>query len=341
MAWSVPAFVGGANHPVEVARLLAYAAFERQEGVLDPLDCRVRALATPGTSIRVAPGGTNILAKGAGDPRQSYASFLTSEDVVAVSPTDASGGRSDLVIARVEDPNIAGGGWQNPGVNGPFQFTRILPGVPATTHDVKQVRSDYSAITLARIDIPANTGTITDAMITDLRSLAEYGGQRIVVIENPPATPPPIATSVYADNKRVTSGTVLPGSNSSYITFPSEGVWRVPVPTWATGVDVFCDVNPVTGGHAWGYARMLINGVPGVSIEFDENFAGPTGGWYRVMLRASGTQPIPASVRGKVTEFRLQARQRAGEGFTLGDLTANLGTFLTFLLVFQRHPVYT
>jgi len=236
----------------------------------------------------------------------------------------------------VEDPNVVGGGWANPGAAGPFQYSRVIPGVANTVFKLSTVRPTDSGIALARVDIPGGPGletqTITDVMIKECRSIADLSGERVAVDK--------IATAIYADHKRPTSNSVLPGNNSAFITFPSEAVWQVPVPAWATGVDVLCDVNPNTSGHIWGEARMLIAGVAGAATEFDENGTS-SGGGYRALVRAGGTQPIPLSARGQVTEFRLQCKQRAGQGFTLTDLVANLGTFLTFMLVFQRYPNYS
>lgn len=98
--------------------------------------------------------------------------------MVAIAATGSAGGRSDLIVAQVEDPNMAGEPWQtptNPAV-GPYIFTRVIPNVPAGTTSLRPLGySGRSAIVLARVDLPASTGTVTASMITDLRELACLG----------------------------------------------------------------------------------------------------------------------------------------------------------------------
>src|SRR5690606_40000789 len=113
MTWNTWAIDGDVNtavkHPASVARMLTYAAFEGQDGIIDPTDMRVLALDVPGTSIRVMPGSAAVRNRGNGAPKEMYAVELQgSADVVPVSSTDASGGRSDLVVVRVENPFVPG-----------------------------------------------------------------------------------------------------------------------------------------------------------------------------------------------------------------------------------------
>lgn len=338
MAWETPWVVGGASHSAEVLRLLSHAAFRGQYGVLGALDCRVLETAVPGPNIQVMPGAVNVPAKGVGNAYQSYTSALLSAETVGISPTDASGPRSDLLIARVEDPNVTGGGWTAPDpVTGPFMFTRVIPGVPATTNHVSQVRPNDSAITLARIDIPGGvgsaTGTITNAMVKDLRSTVD--AQRLVVPEDPA---PPVATRLYADSKSSIANSVLSATQYTFIDWPSSGTWNVPVPSWATGVDIMCNINPHTLGHVFGEGRFVIDGVAGSPTTFDDNQGGSGGGGYRTMLNLSQTRPIDAAQRGKVINFKIQARQFSG--FTLANLDTPAGTTIMFLLVFQQRPSF-
>lgn len=347
-AWPTPWFVTGAVHDAQVARLLAYAAMRGQGGVLGPLDCRVLELETPGAGVRVMPGGVNVLARGFTNTRQSYPDYLPSQDIAPIEATTASGPRSDLVVARVEDPEIPGGGWTwNPATE-PVMHTRVIPNVPPTTIDVQQVEPGLTAETFCRVDIPGGpsqeTGTITQAMITDLRQIADLSGQRLA--ENV------IADELFTNNKHLTQNWGQPGTNpqqglwdtvSSYIDWPADAQWSVPVPTWATGADIILDFNPKALGYVWGYARLVINGVAGNPTGFDDQRAESTGR-YRTNIKVGGTYGIPASARGKVVTFKVQMRQREPElspGQDLGNLVTGENTYCTFWVRFQRRPSYT
>lgn len=173
MTWSgVPWFVGGgAQHAVEVARLLAYASTNGREGVVERGDCKVLATATPGNQVRVSSGGVVLKNYNAGAANQSYIGRNVGDDLITVPAQGSGSGRSDLLIARVEDPQYSP--WPTPAnpAAGPYIFTRLIPSVPNTTTSARQLGLTYPAIALARIDIPASTSTITQAMIKDVRQL--------------------------------------------------------------------------------------------------------------------------------------------------------------------------
>lgn len=108
MAFDTWAIDGDVTHDVlhaaSAARVQTYAAFNGREGVVGATDLRVLELGTPGTSIRVMPGTAGILNRALGGTGEEYAVKLPSETNVAVTATGGGGGRSDLVIARVENP---------------------------------------------------------------------------------------------------------------------------------------------------------------------------------------------------------------------------------------------
>lgn len=347
MAWDTPWFVGGANHEADVARLITFAAFHAQEGVLGAFDCVCSELDVPGPAVRVAPGVTNIFARGLGSVRQSYANALETEDVVAIAPTDASGPRSDLIIVRVEDPNIPGSGW-NPAdpTTGPFQFTRVIPGVPATTNNVQQVRPGDSAITIARIDIPGGpgqeTGTITNDMITDLRSIADLEGERLVIINNPA---PPIASSSFFDMQNLLEGDeFLLESHTTFQNFPEEANWLVPVPSWAQSADVSVDIIQAKQdlGPIWGEARVKLSDDSDGNVTytdvlvFDNDYYGG-GSAQAVTITAGGHIKVSSGLRGKMAHFRFQCRQYVDPA-TTGRINANGGVAARINVNFKRSP---
>lgn len=297
MAWdSVPWFVGGgAEHTPEVARLLAYAAFRGNEGVLGHNDLQVQALATPGSSIRVMPGACAILNRASAQTYQSYAARLPSQDVVSVSATTSSGGRSDLIVARIEDPNLAGEPWAapaNPKI-GPYVYTRIITNVPAATRSVRELGLSDSSITLGRIDIPASTATITQAMIVDLRKVANPRRERVVMTANPASTE------------------TL--SSASFVSWPSSASWQIDVPAWATKVILRGTVSGVkiAVGNVAGQIRATLGTAVTQGTGWDESV--PNGAVYdRKNWAVSDTVTVPSAMRGTRQTVRLEGLKSGG-----------------------------
>lgn len=247
----VPWFVGGgAQHSPEVARLLAFAATGGVEGVVTPSSMKVTPTSVPSGSVQVSVGAALILNRAAASDQQTYVARMATADTVAVAQTSSSGGRSDLIVAQIEDPFLSGEPWQDPAdpTVGPYVFTRVISGVPAGTTRLQDV-SGYegrSAVTLARIDIPASTGTVTAAMVKDLRNLAR----------------PRETTVVFADlgtstgTLSATTGTAFPPYNPA-----------VPVPTWATHVRVDVTVAQLqAAGSSTGFASLGVQNGSGTSI---------------------------------------------------------------------------
>ena len=164
---SVPWFVGGgALHPAEAARLLAYAATSGAAGVVVAGDLAVTQLPTAGTSVRVAVGGAVIPNLYPGGGQQSYVGRAASSTDVSVTATDSGSGRVDLVVARIDDP-FYGGTVPADVTVGPYVRIAIIENVTAGSADIPAGLA-YPAIALARLDIPASTATITTPMITSL-----------------------------------------------------------------------------------------------------------------------------------------------------------------------------
>ncbi|MDT8915765.1 hypothetical protein [Amycolatopsis sp. PS_44_ISF1] len=293
---SVPWFVGGgAHHSPEIARLLAYAATSAAEGVVTPGDLKVVPLDVPGSSVRVLSGACFALNRAAGGSQQTYISRNPSQDVVSISATGSGSGRSDLVVARIEDPNMPGEPWANPGdpTVGPYVFTRIIPNVAPTTTTMP---SGQSGIPLARIDIPANTGTVTTGMIKDLRKLARPRS--------------------WADYD-VQAGINATGGGAEYIRV-TDADWRtwplntlaVAVPSWATHAQVSVhlsgigatgpgDVNTrVQFGSLFGAISYLdYNGNPGTPVGFTEKINHFAYGEFDVRGYQGSTQTLKVNSR--------------------------------------------
>jgi len=226
----VPWFVAGGLHSPEVARLLAYAATGGKEGVIEAGDCKVKALDIPATAVRVVPGGLAIRNRAAGAGGQSYFARNPEDEEVALTATGSGGPRTDLIIARIEDPQYSP--WETPAdpEAGPYVFSRVIEGVPADTSRVQQLagHENDSADTLARVTRPASTGTVQAAHITDLRQLVQPRSHRILRAYQP-----------VADNAL---NAVSPASES----WPLSGGWSLAIPEWANRVVVVAQLAGIS-----------------------------------------------------------------------------------------------
>jgi hypothetical protein len=309
MPHQVPWLVEQALHPAEVGRQLAFAAFQGQEGVSSPTDCVVAALDIPGPSIRVFPGSYAILNRAPGYPNQMYTGRVTTEDVVSVQNTTSSGGRTDLVVIRIENPDTEGVAPPQNRDSGPYAFTRVIQNVPSGIVSVNELNLGYSALTLARIQIPPSTSTITNSMITNLRNTKE--------------TPIP-APAVFTDVQNYTSNSTLsPPPNgsgtrtSAWVSWPAPANWQVPVPPWATEAQIYFQVNPELFNNTWGEMRVNFNGRFTASTVFDVNFpmfSGTNicfftnGGGLRGSYVVGGRITVASSERGTTVPVKIEAR---------------------------------
>ncbi|OEJ21121.1 hypothetical protein [Streptomyces subrutilus] len=321
MPWdSVPWFVeGAAEHSSEVTRLLAYSAFGGAEGIVGPSDLRVQALSSPAAAVRVGVGACAITNRAPGGAYQAYAARLPTADQVAVAATGVTA-RSDLVVARIENPHSQGESWPLPNdpKAGPYVFTRIISGVPKTTTSIEQVRPGDSAITLARIDLPPNTSSVTGAMITDLREMVQPRRERRIY---------PLFTA-----------------NAEFL-FPEDGSWHdwpnvarvnIRIPKWATraqlvttigGLGLFnalvrAEVQHFLGSSIWG-------GSP-TTIDDDQG-----GGARRLTQVVASTINIPPAMRGTMQPLFLKTWMSTDH---TGDLRVDNRSAIVHDVEFQEAP---
>lgn len=329
-----------ALHTAQSIRLLAYGAVDGQQGVMGPGHLTVGALATPAGVIQVLPGGYSVLAKHLGGDFEAYVGKFSVAEQVAVSPTSSSGPRTDLVIARIENPYVAGAGvWEVPvdPVAGPYAYIRVIEGVPANTQDVIGYNNTWSAITLARITRPANAGIVTQANITDLRSLADLRGQRITIINSPPATPPPVAYPLWTGVVECRANSTHLKTQTAFHDWPTEVNFTVPVPAWATTADMLVLVNPEIDGNVYGDLRMTLDGVAvdAPPLIYNYNYARTIGPEQYVTMVA-GSITIPPAVAGRSVPLRMQARSLANDSAHPGKFSTHAGCAVVAQMTFKR-----
>ncbi|WP_394620955.1 hypothetical protein JNUCC0626_18230 [Lentzea sp. JNUCC 0626] len=318
---SVPWFVGGgAQHSPEVARLLAYAATSGAEGIVTPGDLKVVPLDIPGSSVRVMSGACLVLNKAAGGAQQTYVGRNPSVDLATIAATGSGSGRSDLVVARVEDPNMPGEPWADPAdpASGPYIFTRVIPNVaPGTT----TMPAGQSGIPLARIDIPANTATITTSMIKDLRKLASPRAWSEYDVQSPPA------------------GDYVLVTETAWHNWPVNGL-SVPVPKWATHAQASIHLNGIgVNGPADVNTRIQFGALTGQDqfIDYNGNPGTPVG-WVETINHTTFAEFDVRGYQGSNQLVRLNAR-RTWEGANRGDIYTWEGMQVVFDVRFREQVV--
>lgn len=308
----VPWFVGGgAEHSPEVARLLSYAATGGAEGIAGVNDLKVLSLATPGSSVRVSPGAGVMVNKAASGGQQSYIGRCVSDEVVNIAATGSAGGRSDLIVLRVEDPHMPGEPWQLPTdvKVGPYVFVRVISGVSSTATTMPE---GQTGIVLARVDIPASTATITQSMIRDLRTMARPRSSRLFI----PAYP-------NANNDLTVTDMANPQ------TWPAAGSHNVEVPSWATHAHLRADISgalalaAIDGGHGIRLGSLAV-----------QNSGYNVGSGGRHALISGGTVNV-SGLRGTVQTVRTTGYRNG----TAGALRADTGTAVFVTIDFVEAPV--
>lgn len=321
MAWdSIPWFVEGTATGEETLRLIASAAVCGGEGIVSPADLLVSALDAPASAVQVAPGAMIAQRRAAaGGGSQAYAARMPTSESVDIEPTSADGPRSDLIIARVEDP-FGGETWPEPEdpTVGPYVFTRVISDVPAGTTSILDVADDYTAITLARVDMPASTSAITAGMVTDLRQLARPQTHTFrKYLAGPWTTPDDV-------------GAITDGWDG----FPLGATWTEKIPAWATHATVHVIITNLlhpNATEARGQLRVSLGDQHGMGMPFGVAQAG------RVSAQAGHTFALdPAADRGQMRDITVEG---IGAAPFTGVLQADAQSVLGIEVTYSQAPV--
>lgn len=324
---------GGAQHSTNLGRSVAYGAFGAQEGIVNALDCEVRELASPGAGVRIYSGTVAIQNRATGAFGEMYVGRLPAPggaERVDIAATTAGGGRSDLIVARVENPFEEPGKWAIPSDKkvGPYIFTRVISNVPASTVSAKQLGLGQSMIALARIDIPASKSVITQAMIKDLRKMSAVKSKREM--------------AVVAPTTRETL------SSGSYANWPTTLNQTVDVPDWATRVNVRAIMAGLSYGQIAGTTGGLYNVFGGLRIQIGADTASPifseataynlqttAGHDTATLMCAAPKLALPARFRGVTTQLRTEGFRYSN---SVGELFSYDQSMLTIECEFYEEP---
>ena len=298
---------GGAQHSVEVARLLAYASTSGAEGVVEPKSLAVKAQSTPNDTVAVRPGAALILNRYSGGGQQTYVLRNASSTSVTIPATGSGGGRTDAIIARVLDPQYEGAAPSDPVT---FQYAKLtrIASVSASLNSIDQLNLSYPAVLLAKVTIPASTVTITNGMITDLREVAL---PRSLDVWRPRALASP------------DTETLVSSADGEY--FPNNGgPQSISIPKWATRALIRCEWLSVRYGPKNAYGKYWVEYGPyaGTSLrerstqkfQFDTPEADNSS---RANWIAVDDVYIPADYRGTDQMFVPKAQRVGGVSKTI------------------------
>lgn len=322
--------VAGADSSPRIARLQLQSGTASGNGVVATDHLQVQELDVPGTSVRVTSGGATILGQEL-EFQGSYFAFNVGDAEIPISPTGSGGGRSDLIVLRVEDPGIDGTSWVHDPATDPVYYFRVIEGVSSTETEAP---AGSTAIPLARIDIPVSTATITQDMITDVRQLANPKRQRVLRVQR---------GGTQTGGEWDEAGNIQDPDSERW----PQHDWSVTIPTWATQVQILADWTNVflkptgaTGGANDAIGQLFVGLVGGPdgplyteNSAYNFNQTSTTNG-YRCSASNKDQIPIPADWRGLTVDVRMYVMGNDGQsGRLVADGWANFSVDMEFLEV--------
>lgn len=323
MALIQPWAIDGAKLNGAQARSQLFKATSGARGVTLPGDLKVKALPTPGAFVRIGPGGATLpndyLTNGGG---QSYGTLMVASEDLPVPATGSGGGATRYVIQRIIDPEYSGQTPADPLTYryDPFVLVSSVNALP------------YPYVVLAKINQPANTATITNAMITDLREVAN-----------------PRREEVLRYSATLSAGTeTLVATRGLGEWFPNAGGQQsVDIPEWATRVLIEArwlsaryDLSKAGFGRQWVEWGPGAGGSGGTqdrlyrTQEFAWDQPNSTSGIMRTDLSTVADMAVPAAMRGTTQQFIFKAKITGGAAGSLTiDGLSGVSLKLTFLQV--------
>lgn len=299
-AWAINGALLGSS----IARRAEFAATSGGQGIVQRGDLKVTQLATPGVGLLVNEGVALVRNEYQDNPSETYVVSNPGTHTIPSGsmPGSSPSARSYILAVVVGDPDFSQVnhpwmGSDDPPIGQEQSFNYVRPTLIQVADDtVTSLDVQYPALPLARIDIPANTTTITDAMITDLRSLAQPRQSQEIFV-SPPNT-------WTAGSPRL-----IPSGSSFSDWGPQEFKPEVKVPEWATRAIVVVTVNGVrlkdNTVNVAGNIRAQLGSVSGANVAFDYE---ADSGANRVLLIAAHEYDV-TSIAGDEVFVRVEGYQ--------------------------------
>jgi hypothetical protein len=224
--------VDGNSENGNFLRLMLQSATMGSSGVVGFLDCIVSANSPATSGIIVGPGAVVIAGTETSYQGSYYGYNVGNDTSLSIAATSGSV-RSDMVVARAEDPTWSGSPWAGP-ASGQIVYPRVIQGVAAGS--TSPPSGSGSCIALARIDMPASTSTVAQSYIHDLRTVSQPQRQMQAMGTGGPGT--------------ATSWTVSTTAHA----WPPGASFSVQVPSWATTAVMMWQINDMLfqgGGTNW------------------------------------------------------------------------------------------
>lgn len=286
-----PILTNGATHSAQQFRMLVRDLANGAEGITEGDDLKATQLGTPGSGVQISSGSGVVRGRMA-TFQGHYSVCNTGAATVDIAATGGSG-RSDMVILRVEDPEYEGD--LDPEVDEVCYF-QVISGVSSSATTIPDGRT---GIPLARIDIPSSTSTITNAMITDIRKVANPRRDRQLYTQSPASI-----------------STQIGGTSGTYSYFSTSAGWTIAIPTWATTVRIRLDIGGLRMATdvTFGNLRATFgSSLTMQSVVIDDNDTGIR----RMTALIADTLTIPSAYRGTSQLLRAQFAGLPGNVGTL------------------------
>ncbi|MEU2857591.1 hypothetical protein ABZ672_04060 [Streptomyces mirabilis] len=304
-----PMMVKGGTHPARTMRMMIRDLSRGSQGVTEYNDLKVTQQTTPGAGVQVGDGSGVV--RGAAWGQGSYTQYNVGSALVNIAPTGAQG-RTDMVVLRVLDPEYEGS--LDPTKDN-IGFFDVVSNVSSTA---TQPSAGMSAIPLARVALPSNCATVTAAMITDLRRIANPRRDRQLYTAFPGS---PLNRLVYQDNQ--------------WHNWPSAARWSIDVPAWAVSAKIVTTVAGLRMDTADVFAsmRQVLGTVQGQGTAIDDDQGANT---RRSTIVVADSLTVPAAMRGTTQSLYLQTFMSKAE---TGNLGVDGGTSLITDVEFEEGVV--
>ncbi|QKW31412.1 hypothetical protein HUT11_35185 (plasmid) [Streptomyces seoulensis] len=308
--FQAPILTNGATHPAQQFRMLVRDLARGSEGITQGDDMKVTQRSTPGAGVSVSDGSAVI--KGRANAWQGH--YAACNIGTADVPIASTGGtaRSDMVILRVKDPDYEGS--LNP-ATAQIDYFDVISNVSSSA---TVIPDGSTGIPLARIDLPANTSVVTNAMITDIRKIANPRRDRTLYTQSPASL-----------------SNLITGVSSLYTAFTTAPGWNIAIPDWATSAKIKIDIAGfrMSGGYIFGGLRgkvgPLLTMQP-VTIDDDQGTS-----TRRMTAVVADTLTIPSLFRGTTQLLRAEF---AGGTYNTGSASVDSSTTFIADVEFEEAP---
>lgn len=301
---NAPWAIDGALLSSSLARRSLYASTSGEDGIVSVNALQVIPLSTPGVGVRITPG-TAIITNGyqgvLSARNETYTVSNPGEHVIPSEEMPASNpsAKSYILAIVIGDPEFsqAGHPWMlvsDPPVGEEQTFQYVRPTLIEVSAGTTKLNVPYPALPLARIDIPANTTTITSGMIIDLRKVAL------------PRNKEDVKYVFGAANNLLGGSTPV----LQYENWPNTAHWDIDVPDWATVAKIQSFIYGAIATKNNMRARFRVAAYSGSTLVATTDlthFNGPDAvGTDRPAILMGGDFVIPAAYRDTTLTFRVQ-----------------------------------